>query len=52
MKEAHDERFMTPPAIGEADPSDYPKGKKPGDKGFLEALLEGTDIKFVDKASK
>ena len=28
MTTPHDERFTTPPAIGEADPKDYPKGLK------------------------
>ena len=52
MTTPHDERFTTPPAIGEADPKDYPKGLKPGDDGFLAALLADADVKFVDKARK
>jgi len=52
MTTPHDERFSTPPAIGEADAKDYPKGMKPGDDGFLEALLADSDVKFVDKAKK
>ena len=52
MTTPHDERFSTPPAIGEADAKDYPKGMKPGDVGFLEALLADTEVKFVDKAKK
>ena len=49
MAEPRDERFIAPPAIGKADPADYPKGKKPGDEGFLEALADGADFAFVDK---
>lgn len=49
---AHDERFNTPAAIGAVDPKEYPKGKKPGDKGFLEALAEEGGFKFVDKTKE
>ena len=52
MTTPHDERFRTPPAIGKADPKDYPKGLKPGDDGFIEVLLADTGIKFVDKAKR
>lgn len=52
MTTPHDERFSTPPAIGGAELKDYPKGMKPGDDGFLEALLADTDVKFVDKAKE
>lgn len=52
MTKAHDERFNTPPAIEPADPKDHPKGFKPGDPGYLEALLQGTDIKFEDKVER
>ena len=52
MTTPHDERFSTPPAIGEADPKSIPNGMKPGDDGFLEALLADTDVKFVHKAKK
>ena len=49
---AHDERFNTPPAIGTVAPKEYPKGKKPGDKGFIEALAKEGDFEFVDKTKK
>tara|TARA_Y100000015_G_scaffold35008_1_gene35478 strand:- start:315 stop:476 length:162 start_codon:yes stop_codon:yes gene_type:complete len=52
MTKPHDERFSTPPAFGEVDAKAYPKGMKPGDDGFLEALLADSGIKFVDKAKK
>tara|TARA_R100001163_G_scaffold60383_1_gene49652 strand:+ start:8945 stop:9106 length:162 start_codon:yes stop_codon:yes gene_type:complete len=52
MTKPHDERFHTPPAIGVVDPKEYPKDKKPGDKGFAEALAEEAGIKFVDKTKK
>ena len=51
MTTPHDERFTTPPAIGEADSKDYPKGMKPGDDGFR-GLAGRYSIKFVDKAKK
>ena len=49
MTKPHDERFQTPPAIGGADSKDYPEGMKPGDAGFIEALLEGTGVKLEKK---
>ena len=49
MAEPRDERFIAPPAIGKADPADYPRGKKPGEEGFLEALAEDSEFEFVDK---
>ena len=49
MSKPRDERFNTPPAMGAADPKDYPKGKKPGDAGFIEALAEDGGFKFVDE---
>tara|TARA_Y100000401_G_C8190821_1_gene158643 strand:+ start:224 stop:385 length:162 start_codon:yes stop_codon:yes gene_type:complete len=52
MTKAHDERFNTPPAMGATDPKAYPKGKKPGDKGFIEALAKEGGFKFVDKTKK
>lgn len=46
----HDDRFNTAPAMGPADPKDYPKGMKPGDPGFIEALLaeDGLELKVSD----
>tara|TARA_A200000159_G_scaffold68719_3_gene63660 strand:+ start:6136 stop:6255 length:120 start_codon:yes stop_codon:yes gene_type:complete len=35
-----------------ADPKAYPKGKKPGDEGFIEALAEEGGFKFVDTTQK
>lgn len=52
MKKADIKRFSAPPAVAQASSKDYPKGLKPGDDGFLEALLADTDVKFVDKAKK
>ena len=52
MTKPHDERFHTPPAVEATDPRDYPEGMKPGDDGFLEALLADTGIRFVDKTKK
>ena len=49
MTKPHDERFNTPPALEATEPKDYPKGKKPGDKGFIEALAEERGFQFVDK---
>jgi len=52
MTKPHDERFSTPPAFGKVDAKAYPKGKKPGDAGFIEALAEESVFKFVDKPQK
>lgn len=52
MKKGDINRFSAPPAVAQASSKDYPKGLKPGDDGFLEALLADTDVKFVDKAKK
>lgn len=49
MNKARDDRFSTPPSMGAADSKDYPKGKKPGDEGFIEALAEERGFKFIDK---
>ena len=49
MTKPHDERFNTPPVMAAVDPKDYPKGKKPGDAGFIEALAKESGFKFVDK---
>lgn len=35
-----DERFSAPPPLPAADPASYPKGLKPGDPGFIEALAK------------
>lgn len=51
MTEPRDERFSTPPAMEATDSRDYPQGLKPGDEGFLEALLKDGDIKFEDETS-
>ena len=52
MTKPHDERFNTPPAMEATDPKAYPKGKKPGDAGFIEALAEERGFKYVDKTQK
>ena len=52
MTKPRDNRFSTPPAMEATDPKAYPKGLKPGDKGFLEALLKDGDIKFEDKTKR
>ena len=52
MKEPLDYRFGIPPAMEATDPKAYPKGKKPGDKGFIEALAEESGFQFVDKTQK
>ena len=52
MKKRDIDRFSAPPAVAQASTKDYPKGLKPGDDGFLEALLAAADVKFVDKARK
>jgi len=52
MSKPHDERFNAPPAIGVVDPKAYPKGLKPEDEGFLEALAEKSGFKFVDNTKK
>lgn len=52
MKKEDINRFSAPPAVAQASTKDYPKGLKPGDDGFLEALLADADVKFVDKARK
>ena len=52
MTTPRDERFHTPPPMGATDPKDYPKGKKPGDAGFIEALAEERGFKYVDKTQK
>ena len=52
MTTAHDERFNTPPAMEDADPSLYPEGLKPGDEGFLEALAKKSGFKLVDNTKK
>lgn len=48
----HDDRFSVPPSLPKAKPGDYPKGKKPGDKGFIEALAKEGGFKLVDKTKK
>lgn len=52
MKKTEIKRFSAPPAVAQASAKDYPKGLKPGDDGFLEALLADGDVKFVDKVKK
>ena len=52
MKKEDINRFSAPPAVAQTSTKGYPKGLKPGDDGFLEALLADTGIKFVDKAKK
>ena len=52
MKKPDIKRFSAPPAVEQARTKDYPNGMKPGDDGFLEALLADTEVKFVDKAKK
>ena len=52
MTKPRDERFSAPSAMEAADSKAYPKGKKPGDKGFIEALAEESGFKFVDKTQK
>ena len=49
MTKPHDERFSTPPAFGKVDAKAYPKGKKPGDAGFIEALAKEGGFTFTDK---
>ena len=49
MTKPRDNRFSAPPAMEAVDPKAYPKGKKPGDEGFIEALAEESGFKFVDK---
>ena len=52
MTKPRDDRFSTPPAMEATDPKAYPKGKKPGDEGFIEALAKESGFKFVDKTQK
>ena len=52
MTTAHDERFSTPPALDPAEEKDYPKGMKPGDSGFIEALAEDGGFEFKDEVAK
>ena len=52
MNKPHDDRFSAPPAMAEVSEKDYPKGKKPGDAGFIEALAKEGDFVFVDKTKK
>ena len=52
MKKPDINRFSALPAVAQASSKNYPKGMKPGDDGFLEALLADSGVKFVDKAEK
>ena len=52
MTKPHYDRFSTPPAMEATDPKKYPKGKKPGDKRFIEAWAEEGGFKFVNKVDK
>ncbi len=52
MTKPHDERFHTPPAMEATEPKAYPEGKKPGDKGFVEALAKDGGFKYVDTTQK
>jgi hypothetical protein len=40
MTKPRDNRFSDPPPLPAPDPADYPKGLKPGDPGFLDALAK------------